>query len=352
MMREWNDRFNPFNSLKVLMYPDHLKGYAREDYLPPVTVAIDPSNRCNLDCMWCNARTAMKKDKAMMTVKETEKLAKFFHKWGIKGTCITGGGEPLMNKDAVNSLLVECYDYKISNSLITNGTLMDDETIANIAYTCRWVGVSVDTSNKKTFKKLKKLDKFDKVIENIKKIRKKIDESNSKCQIGFKFLLHPDNSNEIYDAVELAKKIGAHDFQLRPSAILGKKFTYFHDMVNRQIEKALELSDKNFNVYCVRHKYKKDFNSLFDFKFCRSCAIHPVFSADGSVELCIDRKGDKSLTLCNWKTDDVLKYWNSEKHKKILRNVDFKDCPKCTFIEYEKIVERVFMSDQMCRSHV
>ncbi len=351
-MREWNDRFNPFNSLKVLMYPDHLKGYAREDYLPPITVAIDPSNRCNLKCTWCNAENVISQDKTSITINEAEKLAKFLHKWGVKGNCIAGGGEPLMNKDVVNTLLLECYDYKISNSIITNGVLLESETISNIAFTCRWVGVSIDAGTKKTFKNLKGVDAFEKVIENIRALRKKIDDTKSKCQIGFKFLLHPENQHDIFEAVGLAKMYGAHDFQLRPCAIKGEGLEFNVDLINRQMEKALLLEDNNFKVYGITHKYQSDFQPLFDFKYCRACAIHPVFCADGSLGVCIDRRGDKKLTLCNWKTGDVLKYWNSEKHKKILRNVDFKDCPKCTFIEYEKIVERVFMLDQMCRSHV
>ena len=54
-MREWLNPWNPFNSAKVLLWRQHLEGCAKEDYLPPVTVDLDPSNRCNYDCKMCNA---------------------------------------------------------------------------------------------------------------------------------------------------------------------------------------------------------------------------------------------------------------------------------------------------------
>ena len=351
-MKEWNDKYNPFNSMKVLMYPEHLEGYANNEYLPPITVAIDPINTCNLKCKWCNATKIMDNDVDKMTVEDAEKLSKFLFEWGVKGTCIAGGGEPLLNKEAFNTLLLECFDYKISNSVITNGTLLDDELIKNISYTCRWIGISVDAGCSETFKHIKGVDSFYKVLDNMKKLREEIDKTKSKCTIGYKFLLHPDNQYDILKAVELAKEYGAHDFQLRPVAMPGNNLKYDNDKIDFQIEKALLLNSDNFKVYAVRHKYDANFKPTFDFKKCRACAIHPVFSSNGSLGLCIDRRGDDSLTLCNWKTDNVLDFWNTDKHKKMLKNVNFSECPKCTFNEYNKIVESVFTDDSMCRRHV
>ena len=74
-MKEWHNKYNPFNSMKVLMYPDHLEGYATENYLPPVTVAIDPINTCNLKCKWCNAVKIMDNEVERISVDEAKKLA-------------------------------------------------------------------------------------------------------------------------------------------------------------------------------------------------------------------------------------------------------------------------------------
>jgi len=352
-LKEWNDKYNPFNSIKVLMYREWLEGYAKEDYRPPVTVAIDTINDCNLKCIWCNGEDIIKKKTDKMTTTEAIKIAKFISEWGVLSTCIAGGGEPLMNKDAFNTLLLECHRHHISNSVITNGTLLDTESIGNIAETCRWIGFSVDAGSKETFKKLKKIDMFEKVLENIRLMRNQIDKTESKCEIAFKFVLHPDNQHEIVNAIKWAKKSGAHDFQLRPVATK-EILNYDLKLINEQFKAGYLLQDRNFRVYGVTHKVDNELKSSFDFKYCRACSIHPVFCSDGTFQLCIDRRGEDSLTLCDWYPDPerILDYWNTDYHRKLLRDVNFDECPKCVFSEYNNIIEKVFIKDQMCRRHV
>jgi len=56
--REWNPskRWNPFNSYKLLAHVDRWKGIKRGRAIPPpVLVTVDPTNLCNLNCVWCNA---------------------------------------------------------------------------------------------------------------------------------------------------------------------------------------------------------------------------------------------------------------------------------------------------------
>jgi len=352
-MKEWIDVLNPFNSIKILIYREWLEGYAKEYYRPPVTVAIDTINNCNLKCIWCNAKNVIKKKISKMTIDEAVKIAKFIDKWGVLGTCIAGGGEPLMNKPAFNTLLLECHKRHISNSVITNGTLLDTESIKNIAETCRWVGISVDAGSKETFKKLKGVDMFEKVIENIIKMRNKIDKIGSKCEIGFKFVLHPENQHEIVSAIKWAKKSGAHDFHLRPAASR-MKLNYDFNLIQEKFNLGYMYNDKDFRVYGITHKFDNEFKSTFDFEYCRACSIHPVFCADGTFQLCIDRRGEDNLTLCDWYPDpaNILKYWNTDIHREILRNVNFDECPKCVFSGYNRIIEKVFIDDQMCRRHV
>ena len=59
-MKEWTDQFNPFNSMKFLMWRKHLEHCAKDNYLQPVTVDTDPSNKCNYKCIWCNAYDMIK----------------------------------------------------------------------------------------------------------------------------------------------------------------------------------------------------------------------------------------------------------------------------------------------------
>ena len=54
-MKEWSNPYNPFNSMKVLMYSEQLKAIADQKFMPPIVADTDPTNKCNYNCIWCNA---------------------------------------------------------------------------------------------------------------------------------------------------------------------------------------------------------------------------------------------------------------------------------------------------------
>ena len=151
-MREWSSPYNSFNSMKALMWREHFEGFAKQDFLPPLTVDTDPSNRCNFDCPWCNAFDNMAKKPNDLSKDHLFLLADFYAEWGVKSTCVAGGGEPLINK-ATPSFLERLSKNGLESGLITNGSLITDEIAEVIAKNCRWMGVSVDAGHSKTYMK-------------------------------------------------------------------------------------------------------------------------------------------------------------------------------------------------------
>lgn len=365
-MKEWNSPYNPFNSMKVLLYKDELQAIADQKFMPPVVADTDPINKCNFNCIWCNAKDVMAGKKYAMSEKHLLELADFYKEWGIKSTCVAGGGEPLMNP-AFNSFLERLHKNGIEIGVITNGSLMTDEHIETIARTARWCGISVDAGNAETYvsvKGIKDVFLFGKVLENIKKLRLKIDELGTNCDIGFKFLLHPLNASEIYDAVLLAKKYGAHDFHLRPvgwdnlTITEGKQNILYGqwllERIDKQIEEAMKLESSNFHVYGVRHKFQPNLNRKINFKRCWTPPLLATFGSDGNCHLCFDMRGRKDLILCRHDPDprEILKVWGSQKHIDMIASINIKDCPRCTFGTYNEIIENVFLKDRMCRLHI
>lgn len=363
-MKEWNNPYNPFNSFKVLVWREWLEGIVKGEFLPPVTVDTDPANACNYKCIWCNAFDYMHGDvkKQILPEKHLIKLADFYKEWGTHSTCIAGGGEPLMNP-GIPAFLERLYDNKIESGIITNGSLLNDEIIEVIARTSRWCGISMDAATPETYKKIKGISDskmFNKVIENIKKLTKKCEEYGNTCDVAYKYLLHPINSNEIYEAVKLAKSIGVKDFHMRPvgwdnltvTKHKGKlDFESVIKNVEKQCAKSLLLEDKHFNFYGVRHKFQPNMTKKVDFSKCLATPLILTFGADGNCHLCFDIRGRKDLILCKHQPDpkEVLKHWGTQRHKDILDNIDVSKCPRCTFGPYNEIIEQVFMKDGMCR---
>lgn len=362
--KEWNSQWNPFSSAKVLLWREHFEACARRDFLPPITVSTDPSNRCNFDCIWCNAFEIMQDKKIGLPEDHLIRLADFYAEWGVKSTCVAGGGEPFLNS-GTGKMLLRLKENGVGCAPVTNGSLFTDELIDIIARTSRWTGISMDAAHCDTYMKIKGISNpkiFDNVINNIVKLTKRIKDIDSECEVGYKFLLHPLNAKEILDAAKLAKSLGVHDFQLRPVGWDNNlkirdseplDFSDSKEIIDTQLEEALKLDDDDFHVYGIRHKFNSDFSRKISFKKCWASPVATlVFGADGNCNLCVDTRGMKDMILCSHFPDpyEVLKYWNSEKHKKILESIDPQKCPRCTIGPYNEVVEQVIIEDRMCRN--
>lgn len=370
-MKEWNDPINPFNSMKVLLWRKHLEACANGNYLTPVTVDIDPSNLCNYNCEFCNAYDMMNQNNVMKMIPESHLLsiADFLYDWGCyteegspKSACVAGGGEPLTNNGTM-AFLERMKLREKETGLITNGSLLNDEKIDIVAKNCRWVGFSMDAATNKTYMKVKGIsneDIFFKVIENIKKLTCKINGLDLNNDVAFKFLLYPENAHEILDAVILAKELGVKDFHLRPVGWINLtktkdkeiSFIDYEDIINRQLEEAAKLETPYFKVYGIRHKFNMDFSPKKNFYKCRAIPLLPTFGADGYLHCCFDMRGREDLKMCSHFPDpyQILKFWNSEEHHRIVDSINIYDCPRCTFTTYNEIIENVIIEDRMCRN--
>ena len=200
--KEWRkeNKYNSFNSMKGLTWFDShyipiakwLKGEG--ELPPPIELSLDPSHLCNFGCGHCNAQRYLKinvkeirKDMRVMKKKHLENLIDFTSDWGVRGVCIGGGGEPLMNK-GVWTLPSYISNKGMQSSFATHGGLIDDLIAEEMMY-CRWVGVSVDSGTKETFKKVHKSNGFDKVINNLKLLVSKKEKTKSNIDIAYKFLI-------------------------------------------------------------------------------------------------------------------------------------------------------------------
>ena len=365
-MNEWSNPWNPFNSAKVLLWKSHLEACANDDYLPPVTVDIDPANKCMYDCPHCNAYDMMQKSHNIMSEEHMIKLIDFLADWRDStqhrtpnSACVSGGGEPYMNKN-INAMFERMYHHGMEIGIISTGFPMNDEDITIAAKTARWVGFSMDAGTNSTYKKVKgiKLDNaMDKVSENISKLVKKVDELGTKCDVAYKFLLTPDNALEIYDAIKLAKKLGVKDFHLRPagwdnlSKVKDKpSYAKYVVGINRQIEEGMKLETKNFRVFGIRHKFNPDFTKKINFSRCWTIPMLPTFGADGNVHTCFDMRGREDLILCRHDPDpsEIARVWNTKFHKNMIKGININNCPRCTFGTYNEIVEKVIIDDSMC----
>lgn len=373
-MREWSDWANSFNSYKGLTYVkwyesivDWKNGKINKP-LAPIEVSLDPIHACNLLCQHCNAhRYLSDEDKIVNRMSDNHilDLVRFLAKWGVKGICWGGGGEPTLHSKLGEALLLS-RDLGIENSIATNGTLFTDELIDIAVKTCRWIGVSIDASTGKTYTIGRKKNLFNKAIFNLGELATKarFNSANPYCDVSFKFLVFDYNQHEIYKACKLAKQLGVTTFHVRPADFshqgMGdiKKTVnpYNIKLIERQFKKCHELEDDNFKTYTVVHKFNPDFTPRRRFTQCYASPICIQLCANNNIYLCPDTRHNDFYKLGEHNPPEkILDVWGSKLHYDLVFKKGCSACKsRCTFSPYNEQMEKLFINqnDPMCRFFV
>lgn len=273
---------NSFKPEKCLLYRGNLEGILGKNLLPPIEVNVDPINACTLKCVWCNAKRVL--DGKMISRDDMLKLIDELADWGVLGVCFAGGGEPSLHKD-LDLFIKHCTKRGLESAIITNGYSWTDKLIETMADHCKWIGVSVDACNAKTFKHLKGVDGFLKTIKNIYKlVYYKEQDKSLKVGITFKYLIHPYNQHQIYEAALVAKDLRVDSFHLRPVDFLAYKNTEERlnvDLINEQVKKGLLLTDDKFEFIPFFACFDKAFHRNIKFEKCILSPLLGICLPDG-----------------------------------------------------------------------
>ncbi|GAG26942.1 unnamed protein product, partial [marine sediment metagenome] len=155
---------------------------------------------------------------------------------------------------------------------------MSTDQMKAVVENSTWCGFSIDSGSAESFRKIHRVDKFDKVIENLRLLVKLKKSLKSNVEITYKYLLHPLNANEIYDAAKLAKEIGCDMFQARPVCwdnLYGQEhnepinYKPVVKIINDQITRASKLEGDGFHFHGIRHKFGPNFERMVNFEKCR-----------------------------------------------------------------------------------
>jgi MoaA/NifB/PqqE/SkfB family radical SAM enzyme len=345
-MSEWKDKYNPFNSLKALVHVEYWKQIIDNGVIPPPRfVSLDPCGTCNFRCPHCNASESLSKHHEKMDRSLINQIVELLDFWKTRATCIGGGGEPLLNKEY--PYLIDCLKEKnIDVGLVTNGTKLENNSSL---LKCNWIGISMDAATPATYGLMKGIHTatFNIVLNNIASITKK------GIEVTYKYLLHPNNYKEVYQAASLAKEIGCDIIHIRPGADpwFNRKndFNFNKDIITEtvnEIERArTDFEDETFKIYGITHKFNPNWSIKKSFKKCYACMTNCFIDARGILGLCCDRRGDDKIELCH--INDAKVKWGSDKHKFIQDNIDVKFCPRCTYSNVNEIFENVIIEDKM-----
>lgn len=341
-------KYHPFNGMKALVHVEYWSSIKDGIIPPPRFVSIDPCGVCDYACPFCNAANTMAQSSKRMDVQMIDDIINLLAEWKTRAVCVGGGGESLLNPNT-SYLINKLADNKLDIGVVTNGTHIQDHIDA--LSRCKWVGISMDAGTRPTYMKMKGIstDKWDKVIENIKLL------STKNVEVTWKFLIHPDNYKEIYDACKEAKQSGCNLIHIRPGSHTwfskkdDKSFEFNSNSVGiakEQITNARkDFETDNFKIYAVEDKFSATWGIKKSFSKCYAVFVTCFIDSEGKVGLCCDRRGDDHIILGN--LTNIRQMWGSAKHIDIQKNIQVNKCPRCTMTHVNEIFENVIMEDKM-----
>lgn len=198
----------------------------------PISIEIHPTNMCNLNCIMCGTRLAYRKKMKMnpdydlnedvqfeVSKERWLNLVRESHKLGVRKWLVTGGGEPMLRKEVVLSLVKEIKHLGMYGNINTNGALFDKHDVLTFVKN-NWdmIMFSFDSAKEKKHDNIRGVEgTYNKVLNIIKlfnKIKKALDTSRPK--LTFNTLLCNKNYNEIYQLIQLASKLKCTDITFIP----------------------------------------------------------------------------------------------------------------------------------------
>jgi len=315
----------------------------------PWSVEIQPTAKCNHHCIHCSYEER-NQSRASMSEKAVASTVDSIIQMGVKGVYFSGGGEPCIYPGLKEHMERLC-DNGVEVALLTNGTLLEQAGIFEIAHKLNYIAVSVPSCDKDTFKKITGVDKVGTVIDIANRIK----------------AVHGKQSPVIGARVIVTNLI-AHEIESIFHTLRDNQYDYvLYKIVRDYEDRGLGVDEKTNEE--IRGKIKEmtqaglidesftNLGHVFDYRtpveFSGKCFVNDMgmlanITPEGEVYPNIVEIVDSRFCVGNVNDLPLEKIWNSERHHavKALSNQHWKKgaCKNCRAITYNKIIEKALDS--------
>lgn len=325
------EEYSPY---KAVHHQDKLDEMRRGIQPNPAHVQLVLTNRCNHNCRLCAYRSQSYNSSQLFNPKDeipydkAIEILDSFTALGVRAIQFTGGGEPLCHPQ-VDDVFEYVAESRMEFSLVTNGTLMSDK-MKEILPLASWVRVSIDAATSKTYSQYRHApeEHFKVACDNIAILAKK--KENGVLGVGF--VVTKFNYHEIYQAVRLARDLGADN--LRISAAFQAErldhFKSFFEEARDQASRAVEdFSSKDFTVFNL---FNDRINDMFvgrqSYGYCPIKELQTYIGADLGVYVCCMWGYNRQGLIGSLKDQTFHRLWKSkEKQQWFKGHNPIRDCP-------------------------
>lgn len=309
----------------------------------PVHVEIDPTSRCNQDCLRCSYKQEIAGERAYIIQHEKQELPldKFltlideFRQLGIRAVTLSGGGEPLVHPH-IDRIVEALHAADIGLGVITNLALPIRVPLLARAV---WIRVSLDAGNAATYNLLHRPGRknaFDLVLDNMRALVAQ----NPALDLGVNYLIQPENETELLQAAETVKALGARYIRIAP-AIATEAIDYdaLFARLADSLDRCRALIDDNFHVFVVGERFDALADKRKNYSFCYKQQIHPMIGADGQIYPCCLLKYYPQHALGSLYEQGFKELWDGPVRRRWLDELDVDACPPCWFDRTNEFME-------------
>ncbi len=277
---------------------------------PLRSVTIEPTNICNLKCLFCTQAISSRL-KGSMSIETFKKIVSFLPK-SVKEVQLHFAGEPTLNKDLPQ--MVEILKSKgVETTLSTNGNMPFERYEEIIKAGLDHMIISLDGAVKESYEKYRRGGDFGAVVENIRKMSAI---PGRKTELIIQFLVMCHNEDQIEEIKKLAQDLGVDTLWLKSASL---NIGCSEILEGKILENAKSFLPQNEKY--SRYSFKG--GNLLNKDKPLSCPwiFRTVILWNGDIAICCADLEGQIIVGNVLQEDSFEKIWRSEKYHQIKRAV-------------------------------
>jgi MoaA/NifB/PqqE/SkfB family radical SAM enzyme len=179
----------------------------------PYYVVLDPSNVCQLQCVFCDGT---KRPRVLMDFETFKRIVD-----QVGRTCINlelyNWGEPSLNKQLINMINYASERYGVYTRISSNLNLVNDDFYRDLVQSrLNALTISLDGASEASYRRYREGGSFESVLRNVKLLAgyKKM-YHKAEPKLVWQFLVFRHNEDEIERAQAMARELGVNEIVFR-----------------------------------------------------------------------------------------------------------------------------------------
>lgn len=349
----------PFQPLKLLRHSDRIEAMLRDELVYPISVEMDLSNTCPHDCPFCSFGTSKsqgyrQQNWVQFSTPRAIALLDELKECGVKSVTFTGGGEPLIHKEAA-AILEKAASLGLEFGVVSNGFLLKGAEQDVIAKHATFLRVSLDAGTPEThqFTHGTPMLQFHQILANLRATREK---AGPRLTIGASFCVMDQNWKEIYLAAKQVKDAGANYLEVRPTFPTdwrgdgwGNALSPANvDAAKVEIAHArAHLDDATFQIIGMIERFDSLAAPTKAYAQCRIGPLTTVIGADGRLWHCCVNRGIEFFNIASVASMSFKDAWAEAQAKRMHEQIDVSKCPRCRYDGFNRVIESTFLKNEM-----